>query len=226
MLTCSVDADDSSGWNYQWFKRTTDSFEEISLKNDHNKTISVTKGGIYRCRGGRGDSIVFTKDSNVVTIHKIGEYSNLFRHKIRCICDYRYCQKLLFIFLFLSKLFGIFVVNSIQQGCCDSAVQLHSDIQRWDDHSQMWDRGRWRHRVDIWMETPTSNISRLYYEYKIDKAIASNKGEYQCKGRHRGDFYSSTNWSQAITLTVFGKFDHLSFIGKMSCFHLSVHPLM
>ncbi|XP_070786301.1 uncharacterized protein [Enoplosus armatus] len=72
MLTCSVDDDDSSGWKYQWFRRTTNSSEEIFTGNgtrDQNSTISITKGGVYWCRGVRGDS--FTEDSNIVSLHKI-----------------------------------------------------------------------------------------------------------------------------------------------------------
>lgn len=32
------------------------------------QNITVSEEGIYYCRGGRGDPVVFTEDSNTVTI--------------------------------------------------------------------------------------------------------------------------------------------------------------
>ena len=53
---------------------------------------------------------------------------------------------------------------SVQQKRCRAATQLDSDIQRWDDLCQVWDPGRRRHPVGIWMEDnklpPTSHWSK------------------------------------------------------------------
>ncbi|XP_034533084.1 uncharacterized protein LOC117807790 [Notolabrus celidotus] len=51
--------------------------------------------------------------------------------------------------------------------------------------------------------TSTSNIPPRSNEYKIGKVGASNDGDYYCKGRHKGDVHSSTQWSEAVTLTFF-----------------------
>lgn len=60
-----------------------------------------------------------------------------------------------------------------------------------------------------WMKS-ASNTSVSRNEYKIRKALKSDSGNYWCKGRHSGNLYSSTEWSDAITLTVSRKFYRLS----------------
>uniref|UniRef100_A0A3P9N0S1 Ig-like domain-containing protein n=1 Tax=Poecilia reticulata TaxID=8081 RepID=A0A3P9N0S1_POERE len=65
-LTCSVDA--SADWRYYWFKRQTSEYStSFTIKNgtaEHNITIS--EEGIYYCRGGRGDPVVFTEDNSPI----------------------------------------------------------------------------------------------------------------------------------------------------------------
>lgn len=36
--------------------------------------ITVTQGGIYYCKGGRGNPVFFTEDSDPSTIEKRGEF--------------------------------------------------------------------------------------------------------------------------------------------------------
>ncbi|XP_069014885.1 Fc receptor-like protein 5 [Embiotoca jacksoni] len=67
-LTCSVERSD--GWKYEWFRRTSDTSEvHLSTNDGQNKVISVSQGGIYRCRGVRGNPNFNTYRSNEVTIH-------------------------------------------------------------------------------------------------------------------------------------------------------------
>ncbi|XP_069578357.1 Fc receptor-like protein 5 isoform X11 [Brachyistius frenatus] len=67
-LTCSVERSD--GWKYEWFRRTSDTKEvQLSTNDGQNKVISVSQGGIYRCRGGRGNPDFYTDISDDVTIH-------------------------------------------------------------------------------------------------------------------------------------------------------------
>ena len=63
-----------------------------------------------------------------------------------------------------------------------------------------------------------NNLNTLpkHNEYRILSATRYHRGVYRCKGRK--DLYSSTEWSDVITLTVSCKSNHLSFIFKMSCF--------
>uniref|UniRef100_UPI003AAE6723 Fc receptor-like protein 5 n=1 Tax=Centroberyx gerrardi TaxID=166262 RepID=UPI003AAE6723 len=70
-LTCSVEG--SSGWKYYWYRQTTDSgllIMEDGVPN-LNRDISVSDGGLYWCRGGRGEPIFFTQDSDAIKINKI-----------------------------------------------------------------------------------------------------------------------------------------------------------
>ncbi|XP_041841542.1 Fc receptor-like protein 5 isoform X3 [Melanotaenia boesemani] len=68
-LTCSVT--NPAQWNYYWFQHTSN-FSEIPV-NGYGKpdnVISVSQGGIYSCRGGRGNPVFYTEGSGVVTIEK------------------------------------------------------------------------------------------------------------------------------------------------------------
>ncbi|XP_062300419.1 basement membrane-specific heparan sulfate proteoglycan core protein-like [Scomber scombrus] len=68
-LTCSVDG--SADWKYDWFRQTSESSEAQLIRNvNPNRVISVYQGGIYYCRGGRGDSVFYTENSNKVTIQE------------------------------------------------------------------------------------------------------------------------------------------------------------
>ncbi|XP_062300426.1 titin [Scomber scombrus] len=68
-LTCSVDG--SADWKYDWFRQTSESSGAQLIRNVNPKrVISVYQGGIYYCRGGRGDSVFYTEDSNKVTIQE------------------------------------------------------------------------------------------------------------------------------------------------------------
>ncbi|CAI5669119.1 unnamed protein product [Oreochromis niloticus] len=60
-LTCSVKPS-SSGWKYYWYR------DGKSYKPVTNGQISVSEGGLYSCRGGRGEPVYYTEDSKYVRI--------------------------------------------------------------------------------------------------------------------------------------------------------------
>uniref|UniRef100_A0A3Q1ICD6 Ig-like domain-containing protein n=1 Tax=Anabas testudineus TaxID=64144 RepID=A0A3Q1ICD6_ANATE len=64
-LSCSVD--DSDGWKYDWFRRTSNS-NEAQVVGEENRDIRVSQGGIYRCRGRRGKPVYYTVYSDEVTL--------------------------------------------------------------------------------------------------------------------------------------------------------------
>ncbi|CAI5669152.1 unnamed protein product [Oreochromis niloticus] len=64
-LTCSVNLSSSSGWKYYWYR------DGKSYKPVTNGQISVSEGGLYSCRGGRGEPVYYTEDSESV---RIGEF--------------------------------------------------------------------------------------------------------------------------------------------------------
>uniref|UniRef100_A0AAZ1XDT5 Ig-like domain-containing protein n=1 Tax=Oreochromis aureus TaxID=47969 RepID=A0AAZ1XDT5_OREAU len=73
-LTCSVNpsssSSSSSGWKYYWYRY--DRYYKLLTLRDavflSNGQISVSEGGYYRCRGGRGEHVYYTEDSESVRI--------------------------------------------------------------------------------------------------------------------------------------------------------------
>ncbi|XP_042072384.1 uncharacterized protein LOC121813030 isoform X2 [Haplochromis burtoni] len=73
-LTCSVQSSD--GWKYEWFRRTQTTYEG-KIRDQQNRDIRVSQGGIYSCRGTRGNPVYYTDISDHVNIKKTSEFSNL-----------------------------------------------------------------------------------------------------------------------------------------------------
>ncbi|CAI5689893.1 unnamed protein product [Oreochromis niloticus] len=67
-LTCSVNPSSSSGWKYYWYRDNS----TVDVVSPSNGQISVSQEGLYRCRGGRGNPVYYTEDSQEVQINKIG----------------------------------------------------------------------------------------------------------------------------------------------------------
>ncbi|XP_041841592.1 uncharacterized protein LOC121640006 [Melanotaenia boesemani] len=69
-LTCSVDY--ASYWKFDWFKDGLLIYSPAEVGNDYEsgRTIIVSQGGQYRCRGRRG-KVYYTEDSNEVTLEKM-----------------------------------------------------------------------------------------------------------------------------------------------------------
>ncbi|XP_039466299.1 leukocyte immunoglobulin-like receptor subfamily B member 3 isoform X2 [Oreochromis aureus] len=65
-LTCSVGS--SAGWKYEWFRRDPNTDVKIRTDDQQNRVIRVSEGGIYRCRGRRGNPDYYTDKSDDVTI--------------------------------------------------------------------------------------------------------------------------------------------------------------
>ncbi|KAG7221426.1 hypothetical protein INR49_017240, partial [Caranx melampygus] len=70
-LTCSLE--NSAEWKYDWFRRSSHTSEAQTIRareEESSRVINVSQGGIYSCRGRRGDVAFFTELSNSVTIEK------------------------------------------------------------------------------------------------------------------------------------------------------------
>uniref|UniRef100_A0A3B3CG20 Ig-like domain-containing protein n=1 Tax=Oryzias melastigma TaxID=30732 RepID=A0A3B3CG20_ORYME len=65
-LICSVD--ESAGWKYEWFRRTSN-ISEYRIYGGENGEIRVSQGGIYSCRGFRGEPAFYSDTSDEVTIN-------------------------------------------------------------------------------------------------------------------------------------------------------------
>ncbi|XP_029931577.1 uncharacterized protein LOC115376226 [Myripristis murdjan] len=70
-LTCSVEVSD--GWKYNWYRTVTDRIEEVveGGASLHYRSVRVSQGGLYWCKGGRGDPVYYTHSSDPVSLDKI-----------------------------------------------------------------------------------------------------------------------------------------------------------
>ncbi|CAI5682910.1 unnamed protein product [Oreochromis niloticus] len=158
-LTCSVQSSD--GWKYEWFRRTQRT-SEGQIRDQQNRDIRVSQGGIYRCRGTRGNPVYYTDISDDVTIEIT------FSNKVVVKQQPNWPQ--------------IFRGETITLTC---EVQEGGETTEWEYE---W-RGprtptQWTHNNDV-----TFRVSE------------SSSGDYMCKSRRRDDSYSSTEWSEAFTLS-------------------------
>ncbi|XP_017164083.1 basement membrane-specific heparan sulfate proteoglycan core protein-like isoform X2 [Poecilia reticulata] len=68
-LSCSVHG--SAGWRFDWFRQESVHHSAQSIRNNEpDGIIRVSEGGVYSCRGGRGDPVFHTETSNAVSIQK------------------------------------------------------------------------------------------------------------------------------------------------------------
>ncbi|KAL4008175.1 hypothetical protein ACER0C_002027 [Sarotherodon galilaeus] len=72
-LTCSVQSSD--GWKYEWFRNLMT--YEFPNRDQQNRDIRVYHGGIYSCRGTRGNPIYYTDISDDVIMKETPKFSNL-----------------------------------------------------------------------------------------------------------------------------------------------------
>ncbi|XP_038161156.1 uncharacterized protein LOC119796601 [Cyprinodon tularosa] len=70
-LTCSVPS--SAGWKFDWFRPSWHHAAQSNRKNEADGVLRVSEGGIYSCRGGRGDPVFYTESSNEVYVRKTGD---------------------------------------------------------------------------------------------------------------------------------------------------------
>ncbi|XP_049923174.1 Fc receptor-like protein 5 isoform X3 [Epinephelus moara] len=72
-LTCSVSPSSSSGWKYFWYRgeKTSKPLTTQDYIFFSDGKIIVSQGGLYWCRGGRGDPVYYTGYSGSVRVNKI-----------------------------------------------------------------------------------------------------------------------------------------------------------
>ncbi|RVE60375.1 hypothetical protein OJAV_G00180230 [Oryzias javanicus] len=157
-LICSVEKSD--GWKYEWFRRTS-TISKYRINDGENGEIRVSQGGIYSCRGFRGEPVFYSDTSDEVNIYII--FSN------KVIVKPSWSQ------IFIGEKFTL--TCEVQGG---EGVLLEY---------------QWR--------TPQSQTS--WRNYKDWTFTAFISGEYSCSSRPLNDLYYSTNWSEALRLSVLGK---------------------
>ncbi|XP_073764067.1 Fc receptor-like protein 5 isoform X2 [Danio rerio] len=66
-LTCNTDL--STGWDFYWYKNTQESEIKMTRTNSYSMKIdSVSDGGQYWCRAGRGEPVYYTQYSDELTL--------------------------------------------------------------------------------------------------------------------------------------------------------------
>ncbi|XP_076581725.1 uncharacterized protein LOC143317455 [Chaetodon auriga] len=69
-LTCSV-SPSSSGWEYFWYRGHKSSERLAQGAALSTWQVSVSRGGLYWCRGGRGDPVYYTEFSDPVSVNAV-----------------------------------------------------------------------------------------------------------------------------------------------------------
>ncbi|XP_032439869.1 basement membrane-specific heparan sulfate proteoglycan core protein-like [Xiphophorus hellerii] len=85
-LSCSVD--ESDDWKFDWFRNDQQySVDQFRGSSHKNSVISVSKGGEYSCRGGRGDPVFHTEKMSGPTVNQHPSWPVVFRGEtvtLRC----------------------------------------------------------------------------------------------------------------------------------------------
>ncbi|XP_071315583.1 leukocyte immunoglobulin-like receptor subfamily A member 4 [Trachinotus anak] len=134
---------------------------KAQLSADKRTIPAGGRGGVYSCRGGRGDPVYYTEKSQEVRIDTIVPN----RAVVTLQPDW----------------------TEIYRG---ERISVSCQIQGGDTE--------WTYE---W-ETTSSLKPSNQHEYRISSASSSHSGEYRCRGRHRRDPYSSTEWSKGLKVTV------------------------
>uniref|UniRef100_A0A672YE78 Ig-like domain-containing protein n=1 Tax=Sphaeramia orbicularis TaxID=375764 RepID=A0A672YE78_9TELE len=184
-LTCSVRS--SSGWKYYWYKDNTLYKPHTTQDFSDHPQISVSVGGSYRCRGGRGNPVYYTDDSNTVSISTVGESDNTIWTcfgKSVCILIGNCCV------FSVSNVAVLTLDPNWSEIYTGEKITLRCEIHRGDTE---WEY-EWR--------KSDSALSETESEIRITKAHSGHTGDYSCRGKMKQSQDHLTNWSDKVTLTV------------------------
>ncbi len=77
-LTCRMDP--ATGWDFYWNKHTLNSETKTETNSYRVKIDSVSDGGQYWCRAGRGNPVYYTQYSDALWVNVTGEREHSMRH--------------------------------------------------------------------------------------------------------------------------------------------------
>ncbi|CAI5689892.1 unnamed protein product [Oreochromis niloticus] len=186
-LSCSVEG--SAGWKFDWFRRdSVSSKAQLMRGNEANRVISVSQGGLYHCRGGRGDPVYYTEDSSDVTVVET-----------------------------LPNKPTVTLQPSWTQIYSGETVTVRCEIQGGEgaQWTYEWRAAKLNtpptsneHRITV-TESDSGGYScrgrRDYFFSEWSDIITltvSCNGNYRCKGRMKSSQHKTTEWSDSVTLTV------------------------
>uniref|UniRef100_A0A671UJ10 Ig-like domain-containing protein n=1 Tax=Sparus aurata TaxID=8175 RepID=A0A671UJ10_SPAAU len=172
--------------------------------------IEVSEGGVYWCRGGRGEPVYYTEYSDSVTIYKISEFDCCTGNRTKTYVVLLTEQNCMFdvdlTFLHFCFLSAVVTLQpnwtEVYRG---ERITLRCEIK--DGGDTEWEY-EWR--------TTSSEKPSDQNEHSITSVTGSHSGDYRCKGRKKHTQHSSTDWSDPIKLTVSdSKSHHISFKVKI-----------
>ncbi|XP_038134675.1 B-cell receptor CD22-like [Cyprinodon tularosa] len=179
-VTMSCTVEPSAGWRYRWIRMTSDtSGDEDRINNEENSEITVRQGGIYSCYGVRGNPDFITYSSSEVTVEITCEFVNE---------NYD-----LITITFSNKVAVTQNLNSSQMFSGET-ITLTCEVQGGESTEWTYE---WRRSGSVIHSTPSKDWTFIVSE--------SSSGKYTCHCRSRDDWYSSTEWSESIILSVSDK---------------------
>uniref|UniRef100_A0A672YE84 Ig-like domain-containing protein n=1 Tax=Sphaeramia orbicularis TaxID=375764 RepID=A0A672YE84_9TELE len=206
-LTCSVRS--SSGWKYYWYKDNTLYKPHTTQDFSDNPQISVSVDGSYRCRGGRGNPVYYTDDSNTVSISTIGESVNRKRMGFIVIGANLIVSHFIFLKHFIKVHTFTMSLCILIGNCCVSSVSAVVTLD--PNWSEIYTGEKITLRCEIhrgdteweyeWRKSGSA-LSETESEIRITEAHSDHTGDYSCRGRMKQSQDHSTNWSDNVTLTV------------------------
>ncbi|XP_014911622.1 uncharacterized protein LOC106962000, partial [Poecilia latipinna] len=228
-LSCSVEP--SAGWKYKWFRRTKNSPEvEINTNNKENRNITVRQGGIYMCDGERGNPSFYSHRSHDVTIEitfsnkvvvtRRPNWPQMFSGEmITLTCEVQGGETT----EWTCEWRGIYICEGVKgnhsfyrQRSRDATIEIIFSNKVVVTQQPNWPQIFSGETITLTCEVQGGETTEWTCEWRRDGSIIhrtnskdwtfnaseSSSGDYMCQCRSRDDSYSSTQWSEAITVTV------------------------
>ncbi|KAI5104582.1 Fc receptor-like protein 5 [Silurus meridionalis] len=85
VLNCTLKLQ-SAGWKFYWSKDTQRRETETKTGHFFFRSVSVSDGGQYWCRAGRGNPVYYTHYSDALWVNVTGEYSTVVVFSVVFIC--------------------------------------------------------------------------------------------------------------------------------------------
>uniref|UniRef100_A0A3Q0SGY2 Ig-like domain-containing protein n=1 Tax=Amphilophus citrinellus TaxID=61819 RepID=A0A3Q0SGY2_AMPCI len=170
-LTCSVGS--SAEWKYEWFRRIQNT-NEVQIKKDDqpNRVIRVSQGGIYRCRGIRGDPVYYTDISAEVSIEIT------FRLLMVWLC------LILDAVLTIEPNWSRFFIGEVVTFICNINEGADTD---------------WEYKIK--KDGQEFIPYNTHKDYKLKFTSADQSGKYQCSGRRKSSHDTESSNTVSVTVS-------------------------
>ncbi|XP_056318560.1 basement membrane-specific heparan sulfate proteoglycan core protein-like [Danio aesculapii] len=172
-LTCNTTL--STGWDFYWYKNTLDSEIKMTETNSYSMKIdSVSDGGQYWCRAGRGEPVYYTQYSDELTLSVTVSPK------------------------------AVVIIRPDEHVFRGETVTLRCDIKwgrntEWTYRWEIEQMGQYNHYYNQYHQHKNTVSRSSAQELKISHVEVFHRGKYSCTGQM--DTQSSQR-SDAVALTV------------------------